>query len=191
MARRGTNLMDDIANYDVEYQNQQEPLLNEEEVPETPREIGSTSASTSGKKTRRRSEIWKFFDVKAKKMADGSVQERAFCKICNADFSCNPSQGTNHLNRHYRTCRSRVEKQTTDRTIQTQLQFSSQGSDNQLTPWHYDPNKARELHARFVAVKDLPIDFADDIYFQEYISQAYCPQFKKVSRNTTRKDIIE
>ena len=45
--------------------------------------------------------------------------------------------------------------------------------------------------ARFIAINNLPINFGDNPYWQEYISQAYCQQYKNISRNTTRQDIID
>ena len=74
-----------------------------------------------------------------------------------------------------------------DTTTQTQLQRHPDGS---VTTWRYDPMVARESMARYIAVTDQPINFGDNPFFEEFIQTAYNPQFKSVSRSTTRNDLI-
>ena len=70
---------------------------------------------------------------------------------------------------------------------QQTLSLSPQGLQN----FAYDGHRAREALAKFLARAELPLSFADDDSFEEFIQTAFCPQFKKVSRNTTRSDIMK
>jgi hypothetical protein len=122
-------------------------------------------------------------------MPDGSLEERAFCKICGADFSSKTSGGTGHLTRHAEKCTKKNEKGKTLQTqIQTQIAFSPQGH---VTTWHFDPEIARENHAKFLAENNLSLSFGSNESWNEYITSTYCPQYKSVSRNTQRKDVIK
>ena len=45
--------------------------------------------------------------------------------------------------------------------------------------------------ARYIACTNQLINFGDNAFYEEFIQTAYNPQFKPVSRNTTRNDLIK
>ena len=45
--------------------------------------------------------------------------------------------------------------------------------------------------AHYIACTDQPINFGDNVFYEEFIQTAYNPQFQAVSRNTTRNDLIK
>ena len=49
---------------------------------------------------------------------------------------------------------------------------------------------ARASLARFIASTDSPISIGERPFYEEHIRRAYCPQFKKVTRTTTRSDLF-
>ena len=71
--------------------------------------------------------------------------------------------------------------------MQSHLQFRMDGSIN---TWTYDPVVARESLGILIAATNLPINFGDNSFYENHIRRSYCSQFKKVSRTTTRNDII-
>jgi hypothetical protein len=122
-------------------------------------------------------------------MPDGTLEERAFCKICGADFSSKTSGGIGHLTRHAEKCTKKNEKgKMTQTQIQTQIAFSPQGH---VSTWHFDPEVTRENHAKFLAENNLSLSFGSNESWNEYITSTYYPQYKSVSRNTQRKDVIK
>ena len=87
------------------------------------------------------------------------------------DFSCKSFSGNGHLLRDRATCQQRINKKSPNITCQIQLQINLDGG---ITNWSYNNKKVREMHARFIDVNNLPINFGDNPYWQECISQAYC-----------------
>ena len=59
-----------------------------------------------------------------------------------------------------------------------------------METFSYDPLRAREAHATYLASAQLPLSMGEDPAFEAYIRTAYNPQFRSVSRNTTRADTI-
>jgi BED zinc finger len=57
------------------------------------------NGSTSNKRVRRRSEVWKYYH-------DSPDDERAICKSCGKNFSAKIKMGTSHLKRHVKSCKS-------------------------------------------------------------------------------------
>ena len=53
------------------------------------------------------------------------------------------------------------------------------------------PRVARESIAHYIACTDQPINFGDNVFYEEFIQTAFNPQFQTVSRNTTRNDLIK
>ena len=116
----------------------------------------------------------------------GEMENRAVCKYCKKHFSNKKGGGTGHLDRHWKACLPLHQGGSVDSRQQT-LSLTSHGLQN----FTYDAQRAREALAKFLASAELPLSFADDASFEEFIQIAFCPQFKRVSRNTTRSDCMK
>ena len=62
--------------------------------------------------------------------------------------------------------------------------------EGNLGMFSYDPAKAREYHALYLASTQHLLNLGEDPAFEEYIRRAYNLKFRHVSRNTTRNDTI-
>ncbi|KAK4833952.1 hypothetical protein QYF36_013942 [Acer negundo] len=102
-------------------------------------------------------------------LLDGTTGPRAKCKFCSKDYSTSRN-GTGHLRRHMLKCMHAHGQ--VDTSTQTQLQRHPDGS---VKAWRYDPEHARNCLALFIAQNDQPINFADNVFFQELITSAFCP----------------
>lgn len=114
------------------------------------------------------------------------MEMRAICKYCKKSYSNKKGGGTGHINRHWPSCQA-LHQGGVEARQQTLSLSSQQGLQN----FTYDAARAREALAIFLARAELPLTFADDEAFEEFIKTAFCPQFKKVSRNTTRSNIMK
>ncbi|EEC73216.1 hypothetical protein OsI_07300 [Oryza sativa Indica Group] len=130
----------------------------------------------------RRAECWQHFEVFTE-MVDGKSIPRAQCKYCDKILSAATSSGTGHLNRHYL---AHLKNKAPAGARQKQLSF---GSDGSVSTWIYDPKIAREEIAKFIIAEDLPIRMGESKHFERMIQKAFRPQYKKVSRKTTKNDI--
>ena len=110
----------------------------------------------------------------------------ARCKYCKKLLTAKPSSGTDHLKRHSNTCVNKHKKN--NEPTQSTLQLNKDGS---VSSWNYDPIVARESLARLIAIKDLPLGFGDCNSYEDHIRTFYYPNYKRVSRNTTRSDLIK
>ena len=100
-------------------------------------------------------------------------------------MTTNSTSGTRHLRDQGVIC-ARLHQVGMEPT-QTQLQLNPDGL---VSTWSYNPQVARESLCRFISAFDLPIDLGDNPHYEVNIQRAYCPQFQKVSRTTTRSDMI-
>ncbi|KAK3212173.1 hypothetical protein Dsin_016879 [Dipteronia sinensis] len=82
-------------------------------------------------------------------------------------------------------CFDVVEMTLPDGTVGPRAKYGS------VTTWHYDAAHARECLAWYIAQTDQPINFGDCVFFQEFITSAFCPQMQIVYRTTTRNDLIK
>ena len=144
---------------------------------------------TTGKRKKpdRRSDVWKTFEIVSITQPDGSIKEMGVCKFCKAKYTIGSKGGTSHMRRHIPQYAKSHGSASDPR--QTTLNFSP--TEGNLTSWSYDPNRARELHAKYIAQTQLPLSIGDSHTFEEYIQNAYNPQFKRVYRNTARADCIK
>ena len=147
---------------------------------------GVLGSKKGKRKVRRTSDVWNIFDLRKENDEEGKIIERAYCKYCPKIYTATSSCGTTHLKRHIPKCPGLNSGHVDPR--QTTLNFTPDGN---LGTFTYDPNRARELHAKYIASAQLPLGLAEDPAFEEYIRQAYNPQFKAVSRNTIRADCIK
>ncbi|KAK3205449.1 hypothetical protein Dsin_019495 [Dipteronia sinensis] len=147
---------------------------------------GSGATPTSRTKSKRlTSDAWQCFDVVEMTLLDGTVGPRAKCKFCPKNYTTTKG-GTGHLRRHMLKCMPKHVH--VPNTTQTQLQRHPDGS---VMTWYYGAAHARECLARYIAQTDQPINFGNCVFFQEFITSAFCPQMQIVSRTTTRNDLIK
>ena len=148
-----------------------------------------SQATTAGKRKKpgRRSDVWKTFEIVSITQPDGSIKEMGVCKFCKAKYTIGSKGGTSHMRRHIPQCAKSHGSASDPR--QTTLNFSP--TEGNLTSWSYDPNRTRELHVKYIAQAQLPLSIGDSHAFEEYIQNAYNPQFKRVYRNTARADCIK
>ncbi|KAK3193683.1 hypothetical protein Dsin_024993 [Dipteronia sinensis] len=147
------------------------------------RPSGSAVTPTSRPK-RFTSNVWQCFDIVQMTLPECTTGPRAKCKFCPKDYTSS-RQGTGHLRRHMEKCMPAHGQ--IDTTTQTQLQRHPNGS---VTTWIYDPERAKEALARYIAQTDQPINFGDNVFFQEFVNDAFNPQHQIVSRTTTRNNLI-
>ena len=158
--------------------------LSEQTEPQAGASCSTGTGTPTSRPKRLTSDVWQCFQIVQMRLPDGSIGPRAKCKFCPKDYSSSRN-GTGHLRRHMLKCMPAHGQ--VDTTTQTQLQRHPDGS---VTTWRYDPEHARNCLALFIAQTDQPINFADNVFFQELITSAFCPQFQPVSRTTTRNDLI-
>ncbi|KAK0574519.1 hypothetical protein LWI29_024902 [Acer saccharum] len=158
--------------------------LSEQMEPQAGASCSTGTGTPTSRPKRLTSDVWQCFQIVQMRLPDGSIGPRAKCKFCPKDYSSSRN-GTGHLRRHMLKCMPAHGQ--VDTTTQTQLQRHPDGS---VTTWQYDPEHARNCLALFIAQTDQPINFANNVFFQELITFAFCPQFQPVSRTTTRNDLI-
>ncbi|KAK2644144.1 hypothetical protein Ddye_019339 [Dipteronia dyeriana] len=117
-------------------------------------------------------------------LPNGASDLRAKCKFCHKNYATSTG-GTGHLRRHMHKCMPAHGQ--VDTTTQTQLQRHPDGS---VRSWQFDAMHARECLARYIAQTDQPISIGESPFYKELITYAYNPQYKPVSRTTTRNDLI-
>ncbi|KAK3193758.1 hypothetical protein Dsin_025068 [Dipteronia sinensis] len=92
-------------------------------------------------------------------LSNGTTGPRAKCRFCHKDYTTS-RQGTGNLRRHMEKCMSAHGQ--VDTTTQTQLQ---RHLDRSVTTWIYDPDRARNSLARYIAQTNQPINFGDNVFF--------------------------
>ena len=118
---------------------------------------------------------------------------KVFCNYCDKVYPFKVGGGYGTLNKHLRTKHPSKVGITSN---QTQFQrFGAPGSSTQAdggvtSPlFHYNDKVARKELAKVVCAKHLPYRFANDEIFENWISNAYNPSAKRISRSTLTRDI--
>jgi hypothetical protein len=70
--------------------------------------------------------------------------------------------------------------------VQSRLALNPNGS---YRNWEYRPDVARAELCRLIARLDLPLSIADTDAWDDYITRAHNPRYKRVSRFTTSRDL--
>jgi hypothetical protein len=70
--------------------------------------------------------------------------------------------------------------------VQNRLALNPDGS---YRNWEYRPDVARAELCRLIARLDLLLSIADTDAWDDYITRAYNPRYKRVSRFTTSRDL--
>ncbi|KAI5344310.1 PREDICTED: zinc finger [Prunus dulcis] len=138
---------------------------------------------TEVKKRKKTSEVWKHFKVCDQKLDDGTILPKAVCIYCKHALICKTTNGTGHLHRHFNAC---LKKNGHNHARQSQL-----SANTGISSFKYSQAKMRVELARFIACAELPFRFAENRCFKRFVQVALQPEFKKVSRNTNRSDVVK
>lgn len=135
-------------------------------------------------KKRKISPVWNHFK---KKVING--EEKAVCNYCNKRLAGKRTDGTNHLRKHYDTCKRRPYKDIRQ-SILLKEQKKIDGSSSYLSNYHFDPEKSRKDLACMIILHEYPLSIVDHLGFRAY-SEGLQPLFKIPSRNTLKSDILK
>ncbi|XP_066358138.1 zinc finger BED domain-containing protein RICESLEEPER 2-like [Miscanthus floridulus] len=131
--------------------------------------------SSAGKRT---SAVWVDFE----EIKENDIRIAAICKMCGKRYTARSAAGTGHLLRHQASCK---KKHDHARRVQSRLALNPDGLHN----WKYDPVVARTELCRLIARLDLPLGIGETQDWEDYIKRAHNPQFEKISRQTTTRDL--
>ena len=103
-------------------------------------------------------------------------------------YSCKASVGIGNLKRHAEQC---TKKYGALDPTQSQLNPSEiESSSSQLATFIYDQKVLRNGFASMIASMNLPMTFADDPKFVNFIQKFVQPSFQRIPRTTMHNDII-
>ncbi|XP_066384513.1 zinc finger BED domain-containing protein RICESLEEPER 2-like [Miscanthus floridulus] len=145
--------------------------------------VPSVAAAGNGKVGKRKSPVWDDFEEIFETMNGVQICTKAKCKMCKSTLSARSSAGTGHLKRHQNSCRQKTDQR--DR-VQSRLSYNPDGS---VHNWDYKPEVARTELCILIARLDLPLGIGDTDAFEEYIQRAHNPRFRRVSRQSTTRDL--
>ena len=145
--------------------------------------VPSVAAAGNGKVGKRKSPVWDDFEEIFETVNGVQICTKAKCKMCKSTLSARSSAGTGHLKRHQNSCRQKTDQR--DR-VQSRLSYNPDGS---VHNWDYKPEVARTELCRLIARLDLPLGIGDTDAFEEYIQRAHNPRFRRVSRQSTTRDL--
>ena len=145
-----------------------------------------TPSNTSTTKVRRKtSEIWKHFTEHA------DTPYKVVCNYCARVFSHSLGGGLGHLKRHYEDKHMSKEGTNTD-LRQSRLQICTSGN---VGNWKFDDKYCRERTVQFIVEDEQAFSLSSNVRFDDFVTSALQPQYKKISRQTTqilvRKKFIE
>ncbi|GAB2228457.1 hypothetical protein Droror1_Dr00010296 [Drosera rotundifolia] len=147
-------------------------------VPTSP----STSASQRGRRVKRGRISWvfKFFSINDNYIDENgnNLGQRAICNFCLSDFSSQSKYGTGHLGRHLKS------------SHMDEISAANSDSGPNLSNFSYSNVRMRKGLALYVAAAEQPFIFGDDMRFEHFVQNYLNPAFSKVSRNTTRSDML-
>ena len=137
-----------------------------------------------GCKRKLRSEVWKYFDL-----INVSGVWKAKCKWCKKHLGGETRNGTTHLKNHIVVCQDRASRKG---LTQSTLKLSANPKNGSVTleKYVFDQDVARKELALMIIVHEYPLSMVDHAGFRKF-GAALQPTFKLVSRNTTRKDIVD
>ncbi|KAG8091272.1 hypothetical protein GUJ93_ZPchr0011g27031 [Zizania palustris] len=173
--------MDGVHGFEDAYPSADNPSPNNASPDNASLEAAGPSTVKHGK-----AECWKHF-VATEECIDGKMVRYAKCKYCSKMLSAVKGGGTGHLNRHYKAHLKERSHAVDGGARQTQITF---GSDGSVSSWTYDPRRARDEIARYIVAEDLPIRQGESHHFERLVQRAFCPQYRGVTRRTTKNDIV-
>lgn len=140
---------------------------------------------TDGRKRKRKttSGVWEYFDKVTIK-----GRERALCKGCKNDYVGGSKSGTTHLWEHLKKCLKTTNKVD---IAQSFLKGTIKKDSTSITvgKYKFSQDLARHELCNMIALHGYPLSMVDHIGFIRY-SKVLNPDFKVVSRNTLKSDIM-
>lgn len=122
-------------------------------------------------------------------MFKGNLALRDVCKHCKTDYKTSNepgiNSGTGHLTRHLAKCLPLHLDENDPK--QAKIILGSAGVGN----FTYSQSRMREGLADFIVNSKKPLALDEDEDFEEFIQLYLQPAYKKVSRNTSRTDILK
>uniref|UniRef100_A0A2N9FGB2 BED-type domain-containing protein n=1 Tax=Fagus sylvatica TaxID=28930 RepID=A0A2N9FGB2_FAGSY len=135
-------------------------------------------------KRKRTSAVWNHFKLKT---VEGKM--KAQCNYCKKHLLGESKQGTNHLRTHLERCPSLKLRGD----LRRQVMIKEQGKANKkvsASPYNFDQEGSREDLAHMVIMHEYPLAMVDHVGFRRFVSGLQ-PNFKLVSRNTLKRDILK
>uniref|UniRef100_A0A2N9J0F8 HAT C-terminal dimerisation domain-containing protein n=1 Tax=Fagus sylvatica TaxID=28930 RepID=A0A2N9J0F8_FAGSY len=114
---------------------------------------------------------------------------KAQCNYCKKHLLGESKQGTNHLRTHLKRCPSLKLRGD----LRRQVMIKEQGKANKkvsASPYNFDQEGSREDLAHMVIMHEYPLAMVDHVGFRRFVSGLQ-PNFKLVSRNTLKRDILK
>ncbi|KAK9689502.1 hypothetical protein RND81_09G063400 [Saponaria officinalis] len=163
------------------------PVVDLDDIPEDDDVDNGVAVGRRGRK--RTSDCWDYFD----KPVLHKGKQMARCKSCKIWYTAASGSGTSHLNDHWRQrctkrhCNLEVGQQT--------LQFKSGGNGETKTASVtaskiIKQDVARAKLLKMIIVHEYPLSVVDHVCFRDFV-QYLNPDFKIISRNTLRADIMK
>ncbi|GMY21390.1 zinc finger BED domain-containing protein RICESLEEPER 2-like [Fagus crenata] len=135
-------------------------------------------------KRKRTSAVWNHFKLKT---VEGKM--KAQCNYCKKHLLGESKQGTNHLRTHLERCPSLKLRGD----LRRQVMIKEQGKAIKkvsASPYNFDQGGSREDLAHMVIMHEYPLAMVDHVGFRRFVSGLQ-PNFKLVSRNTLKRDILK
>lgn len=150
-----------------------------ENTVENPIEVdGSETASK-----RHKSKVWEHFT----KYKDVNGKQRSLCKHCKKNFVGDSNQGTSHLNNHLKRCTAKIYTDAGHKSIFA-MKKSEESAKAEI--FKFDQFKSRMDLSKMIIKHNYSFSMVDHEFF-EYFCKGLNPEFKLISRNTVRADIIK
>ena len=137
----------------------------------------------SGHKRKLTSSVWDHFQ---RKMMNGKM--RALCSGCTKDFVGDSKSGTTHLRDHLKIC-FKVKNQVDVRQSILRATVKTDSSSISMGKYKFNPDVTRHELWNMIVLHGYPLCIVDQIGFRRY-SNSLNPDFKVISRNTLKSDIM-
>lgn len=146
-------------------------------------DVNKDAIGDTKKKRKKTSKVWLDFT----EYKDVNGNDKALCKHCKRSFVGDCKSGTSHLAQHIKRCNAKIYKDSGQKSIMTMKK--SDGS-TQIEAFKFDQDRSRMDLARMVIKHNYPFNIVDHEFF-EHFCKGLRPEFRLVTRNTVRSDIIK
>ena len=137
----------------------------------------------SGHKRKLTSSVWDHFE---RKMMKGKM--RAICSGCKKDFVGDSKSGTTHLRDHLRRC-FKVKNQVDVRQSILRATVNTDSSSVSMGKYKFNYDVTTHELWNMIVLHGYSLCIVDQIGFRRY-SNSLNPDFKVISRNTLKSDIM-
>ncbi|CAH9102645.1 unnamed protein product [Cuscuta europaea] len=112
----------------------------------------------------------------------------AICKHCHKRFAGGSKSGTSHLIKHISNCIHRKIRSGAQQVLQ--LEKNALNDNVKVATFKFDQLRSRMDFARALVKHNYPFNMVEHEYFEKFLNNLQ-PNFKLVSRNTVRADVIK